>query len=205
MEASKRSRIISVAIDVALSPAVFYGLTIAGFGTATALIGATATAGLRLAYTVIRSRKLDGLACFMVAMYGLMLLMVVLTRDERLLLSRDPLTSGIAGLAFLASCATSTPATAYIGRRLHGKVPDDPTALRDSRVQTFVWGAALTAEAGVRMAMIFVLPVTVTAGVSPIIELAVIAVVAGWNLWYRKNLRRRSVRSAAQSANAARV
>ncbi|AEW98040.1 membrane protein [Streptantibioticus cattleyicolor NRRL 8057 = DSM 46488] len=187
---TRRAKAISLACDAGLSPATFYAGQAAGLSVTASLLAATGVAGAWLLWTAYRKRRIDALAGLMLATYALMLVIALLARDERMLLLRDPATSALAGLVFLASCATPTPALAYLGRRLHGRpLPDDPGMRRSVRMQTAVWGGGLVAEAAVRAAMLFLLPVTVTAGLSTVIELSVIGALLVWSAWCRRRAR----------------
>jgi hypothetical protein len=182
---NRAPRLLRLALDLGVSPLAYYGLLLSGVPTVPALLGATAVAGLWLLVTVALDRRVDGLAAFMLATYAVMLALAAATSDARLLLARDPVTSGLAGLVFLASCLGATPATAYLARRLHGATLD-ARALHRHRVQTLVLGAALVAEAAVRLVLVSALPVSLTAGVSPAVEFVVLPLVVAWMVWYRR-------------------
>ncbi|HEY3506111.1 MAG TPA: VC0807 family protein [Actinocatenispora sp.] len=178
-------RVVRLALDLGVSPLAYYGMLLAGVPTVPALVGATVVAGIWLLVTIALDRRVDGLAAFMLGMYALMLVLAAATADPRVLLARDPVTSGLAGLVFLVSCPTATPATAYLARRLHGATLDD-RALRRHRVQTAVLGAGLVAEAAVRLLLVSALPVDVVAGLSPAIEFVVLPVLVLWMVVYRR-------------------
>lgn len=182
-------RVVRLGLDLGVSPLAYYGLLLSGVPTVPALIGATAVAGLWLLVTIALDRRVDGLAAFMVGMYAVMLGVAACTANPRVLLARDPLTSGLAGLVFLASLATAIPATAYLARRLHGATLDGE-ALRKHRVQTVVLGIALVVEAVARLVLVAVLPIDVTAGLSPAVEFVVLPLVVAWMVWYRRSATR---------------
>jgi hypothetical protein len=190
----KVAAIAWLAADLGISPAAFYLMQAGGVGVVRALITATLVAGLWLAAGMIRTRRVDALAFIMMATYALMLAMAAATDDPKLVLLRDPVVSAVAGIVFLASCATTRPATAYLSQRLHAAQPLDGSAgstadLAGHRVQSLVWGIALTAEATVRVALVFLLPISVVAGLSPTVELVLIGLLVPWMIWYRKRRR----------------
>ncbi|WP_225728439.1 MULTISPECIES: VC0807 family protein [unclassified Nocardia] len=186
-------RIAWLALDLGVSPAAFYLTQAAGVEVVRSLVIATVTAGLWLGVGMVRTRKVDALASIMMATYALMLALAAATDDPRLVLLRDPIVSAAAGLAFLGSCLTAQPATAYLARRLHGETSTSPSQLIDHRVQTTVWGCALTTESLVRVALIFLLPIPLSAGLSPAVELVLIAVLIVWTVWYRRRRARERV------------
>jgi len=179
-------------LDLGVAPLAYYGLAAAGAETSNALLAATAVAGVWLVGTTVVDRRVDGLAAFMLGMYAVMFLLAVAASDERMLLARDPLTSALGGLVFLGSCASPVPATAYLAHKLHGKPLHDPGLHRAHIVESLVVGLGLTVEAVVRLALVFNLPVTVTAGLAPAIEFAVLPVLLGWLAWHRVRATRRA-------------
>ncbi|MFI9274285.1 VC0807 family protein [Kitasatospora sp. NPDC052896] len=187
--AARASR-IGLACDIGLSPATFYGSQAIGCSVTTSLLAATAVAVVRLLWTVTRNRRLDAVAGLMLATYALGLTIALLAHDERLLLVRDPATSALAGLVFLASCATRTPALAYLARRLpSGPVPDTPAVRRARRQLTAVWGVALLAEAAVRLVLVFTLPISAVSGLSTAVEATVVGALVLWTRGYRQRMR----------------
>ncbi|WP_069162396.1 VC0807 family protein [Nocardia altamirensis] len=182
------AKIAWLVCDIGLSPAAYYLTRALGFEIVASLVTATAVAALWLAVGMIRTRKADGVAFVMMATYALMLAMAAATEDARLILVRDPLISIAIGALFLVSCRTSRPATAYLAQRLHEEEPNaeqDPRYLSGHRVQTVVWGVALVAESALRIGLIFAVPVSVAAGLSPAVELGLTALLIGWTIWYR--------------------
>ncbi|WP_030184716.1 VC0807 family protein [Streptomyces sp. NRRL S-813] len=178
---------LGLLLDLGLSPGVFYGAQALGAGITASLLAATAAAGVRLVWTAARSRRIDGLNTLMLGCYALMLLLAVLARDERMLLARDPVSSALAGLVFLATCAAGTPALAYLSRRFHPAAgPGASRAPNALRFETAVWGVALTAEAAARFVLLFTLPVEAVPGVSTTVELGVIALLLPWTIRRRR-------------------
>lgn len=186
MEQGRTKRILRLALDLGVSPLAYYGLLITDVATPRALLVATVVAGGWLLGTTLRDRQVDGLATFMLGMYAVMLVLALATSDQRLLLARDPLTSILAGAVFLGSCSTSTPATAYLAHRLHGRPLHDARRHRMHVVESLVLGLGLVTEGAARLALVFVLPVDVVAGLAPAIEFAVLPVLVAWMVWHRR-------------------
>lgn len=181
------ARLVRLALDLGVSPLAYYGCVLGGVSTLRSLLVATVVAGLWLVAVTVHDRRADALAIFMLGMYGVMAALAVVTSDPRLLLTRDPLTSALAGLIFLASCTGGRPATAYLAHRLHGGPPvDEPRALRAHLVETAVLGAGLTAEALLRLVLVFTLPLATSATVVPPLEFAVLLPLIAWTAWHRR-------------------
>lgn len=186
----RASRLIRLALDLGISPLAYYGCVLGGVPTLRSLLTATAVAGVWLVAVTVHDRKADALAVFMLGMYGVMAALAAVTSDPRLLLTRDPLTSGLAGLIFLGSCVKGKPATAYLAHKLHGERPvDGRRALRTHLVETAVLGAGLTAEALLRLVLVFTLPLSSSATVVPPLEFAVLLPLVAWVTWHRRRAR----------------
>ncbi|WP_280442297.1 VC0807 family protein [Nocardia brasiliensis] len=177
--------------DLGVSPAAFYLTQAAGIGVVRSLVTATVVAALWVLAGALRTRRMDALAATMLGTYALMLAMAAATEDARLVLLRDPVISAVAGMLFLGSCLAGKPATAYLAQRLHGENRRDTGYLRSHGRQTLVWGVTLTAEALVRVCLVFLLPIPVVAGLSPTVELVLLTLLAAWTFWYRKRERTR--------------
>ncbi|MER6983499.1 hypothetical protein [Streptomyces carpinensis] len=123
----------------------------------------------------------------MLGSYALMLLLALLAHDERMLLVRDPATSALAGLLFLATCTRDTSALACLSRRLHRAAGAGmawaPAALR---FETAVWGAAPTAEAVAWFGLLDALPLQAVPGVLTAVELGVTALLLPWTIRGRR-------------------
>ncbi|MGI5233047.1 VC0807 family protein [Actinoallomurus sp. CA-142502] len=184
------ARLVRLALDLGISPLAYYGGVLAGVSTLRSLLTATVVAGVWLVAVTVHDRKADALAVCMLGMYGVMAALAAATADPRLLLTRDPVTSGLAGLVFLGSCVKGTPATAYLARKLHGERPADERAHRRLHlVETVVLGIGLTAEALLRLVLVFTLPLSTSATVVPPVEFAVLLPLVGWAVWHRRRAR----------------
>ncbi|MGW7003982.1 hypothetical protein ACWGCW_14460 [Streptomyces sp. NPDC054933] len=58
-------------------------------------------------------------------------------------------------------------------------------------MQTAIWGTVLLVESAGRLALVYTLPITVTAGVGQLIEPMVLAAVGAWSARYARRTRRR--------------
>ncbi|KAA2250162.1 hypothetical protein F0L68_39145 [Solihabitans fulvus] len=189
-------RLIPLLLDVGLSPAAYYGLHALGFDTYVSLVAATALAALRVLYTVLRNRRIDTVAAFMLVSYACGLALSTLTGDQRFLLAKDPAMSTVIGLAILISCAFGRPAMFAISKKFRATDPAEAARWdglfereaglrRVYLVSSLVWGAGLIAESVLRIALIYLLPIDVTAALSQVVEFAAIGLILGWAMWYR--------------------
>lgn len=183
-------RIARLALDLGISPLAYYGCVLAGIDTLPALLTATGVAASWLVGAAVHDRKADGLAVAMLAMYGLSAAFAAATSDARLLLLRDPLVSGLAGLVFLGSCLAQTSATAYLAHKLHGQPLTDPRLRRAHKLESCVLGGGLVAEALARVLLVFAVPISTAAAIAPPLEFAVLVPLIAWMVWHRRRLRR---------------
>ncbi|MFG3026799.1 VC0807 family protein [Streptomyces sp. NPDC048254] len=182
------ARLTRLALDLGVASFVYYGCVLAGLDTPPALLTASAAAAVWLGATTLYDRRADALALAMLLMYGLSAVLAALTAEPRLLLLRDPLASGLAGLVFLVSGLRGTPATGYLADRLHGHPPGDVRLRRVHRTQTLVLGAGITAESLARALLVCTLPVATAAAVTPPLEYAVLVPLAAWTVLWRRRI-----------------
>ncbi|MFG2791987.1 VC0807 family protein [Streptomyces sp. NPDC048419] len=190
------ARASRLALDLGIASLAYYGCVLAGLHTLPALLAATGVAAVWLVAGALHDRRADGLACAMLLMYGLSAAFAAATAQPRLLLLRDPLVSALAGLVFLASCLSATPATAYLARKLHGHPLSDPRLRRAHLTQTLVLGAGLTAEALARVLLVCTLPVPTAAAITPPLEFVVLTPLVAWMILYRRRISARASTTA---------
>ena len=190
--ASRFAALSGLAADVGLPLVGYYGLRVAGASEWVALLGATALAGVRLVVVALRSRRVTWFAALMLAVFGLGLALAFVGGDPRFLLLKDSLTTGVVGLVFLASLGAGRPLTLSAFQTWK---PDEaaemehlyrtaPAARRIFRVSAVVWGVGLLAEAGLRVPLIYVLPLDVAVGASTAMMIVTITALSTWNgIW----------------------
>jgi uncharacterized membrane protein len=171
----------TVLLDVAPPLVAYYGLRAAGVSEYVALLSATVLSGLRVVYGVVRSRRLDPFAIYLLLTFGLSLAVGLATSDARLILVGNTFVNGLGGLFFLGSCFVGTPLTQVVGERFgRAEVVDEAAAARRRRVHvqlSAMWGIGLLIEVGIRLVVIANLSVDAANGVSSAITLPVIGLL----------------------------
>ncbi|MCV7226296.1 VC0807 family protein [Mycolicibacterium komossense] len=178
MSSSVRPVLQTVLVDVAPPLVAYYGLRAAGASEYVALISATVLSGARVLYGVLRSRRLDPFAAYLLLTFGMSLAVGLATDDPKTVLIGNTLVNGIGGLIFLGSCVVGTPLTQVVGERFR-KSDDEPVrdADRFRRVHiqlSAMWGIGLLLEVAVRLVVIANESVDVANGVNSAITLPVI-------------------------------
>ena len=181
--------------DVGLPVLTYYALHLLGAGDWVALLAASAVAAGRIGWTVLRHRALNQFATVMLLVYGIGLLLALVTGDPRALLLKNSLITAAVGAVFLA--------TAIHGRRpltlsaMQSFAPDraaflaeryrtDPEVRHGFRLTSVVWGVGLLAEAVLRLPLVYLLPIEVGVGATERLLIATFVLLGAWNAWYMR-------------------
>ncbi|MFI6044715.1 VC0807 family protein [Nocardia sp. NPDC051321] len=154
-------------------------------------------ASARLAYVVVRHRRIDGLAVFMIGILLLGLLSAVAVGDVRLLAARDSVTTIFVGGTFLVTTLFRRPVLYLVSRRFRAPDPEsrrrwdavwdtEPGFRRMYMIASATWGTALLAEAIVRIVAVYVLPLDMVVALSSPVQLGLIALLAAWSIGLRR-------------------
>ena len=178
-------------LDVALPAVAYYGAHALGYSIETSLIAAGAGALLRVAYVATVHRRLDLIAAVVGGTFAIMLTISLLTNDPRVLLAKESVVSGIAGVLFVGSCFVGRPLV-YVLARKFKTAPDwdhrwqrEPAFRRRFTTLTLILGAVLLVDALARLVLILALPVNTMANLSPLLHLATLALLGGTALYLR--------------------
>lgn len=101
----------------------YYGLRIAGADEYVALLVATVIAGARVLFVAVRDRSFDLFAGFLLAVFGVGLILAIVTHDPRLALMSKSATTGVAGLLFVASIVVLVLVTRRVIARAQAAEP----------------------------------------------------------------------------------
>jgi hypothetical protein len=164
---------------------------------------------LRVASVAVRQRRLNGVAAFVAATFVVLLAASSVTGNDRILMARESILSGGLALLLLGSCLIERPLMYSLVRRLNADNVQKlahwdalwrtrPPFRRIFTLISLVWGVGLLTESVIRIPLIYLLPMDVMAGLSTLLQLAAIALLLAWTLWYRK-ARERDVASATAS------
>jgi hypothetical protein len=191
--------VLGLALDVGLPLATYYVLHALGVGDWPALLAASGVAALRIAWEAVRRRRLNPFATVMLVVFGIGLVLSLISGDARFLLLKDSITTGAVALVFLVTSVRGTPLTlaamqSFAPHRAAGLAAayrDDPHVRRGVRRTSAVWGFGLLAEALVRVPLVYLLPVSVMVGVSTVLAVTAFACLITWNVWFVARARRR--------------
>lgn len=185
-------------LDIGLPLATYYALHVAGVADWPALLAATGVAGLRIGWEVVRRRRLNPFATLMLVVFGVGLLLAVVSGDERVLLVQDSITLAGVALVFLVISRWGTPLTLaamqsfspHKAGALTEAFRSNPEVRRGVRLSSAVWGGGLLSLAVVRVPLIYLLPVSVVVGLGTALTVVTFAGLIGWNVRYVARARR---------------
>ncbi len=188
-------------LDVGLPLLAYYGLHALGVGDYRALLAGTIVAGLRVTFVALRSRRLDGFAAFLMAMFAVGLALAFATGDAKFMLAKYSVGTAIAGLIFLGTCVVGRPVMFYAAQRFAATTSEKreswntlwqtkPAFRHGFRVMSVVWGVGLLVEAAVRLPLIYLLPIQVMVGLSTVLQIAAFSLLMTWGMWYGKRMQR---------------
>ncbi|MHA6624376.1 VC0807 family protein [Pseudonocardia sichuanensis] len=205
VEFRPRAMIRGLALDIGLPLAAYYGLHLLGVADWPALLAASGIAALRIAWDAARRRRLNPFATVMLVVFGVGLVLSLVSGDARFLLLKDSVTTGAVALVFLVTSVWGTPLTLaamqsfapHRAAALAAAHRDDPDVRRGFRRASAVWGFGLLTEALVRVPLVFLLPVSVMVGLSTVLFVAAFACLITWNVWFVARARRRMAAARA--------
>jgi hypothetical protein len=192
----KRKLILGLLWDVGLPAVIFYVCRALGFDVLLALAAGGLAALIRVGCVAVVRHRLDGLAALVGVSFALLLVVSLLTGDPRILLARESILSGAAGLLLVGSCVIGRPVLYALVRRLNAGKGEllaqwderwrtQPSFRRHFVLLSAVIGGVLLTESTVRLLLIYLLPIDVAAGLSLALHVGTIALLVCWALWYR--------------------
>ncbi|WP_234392386.1 VC0807 family protein [Streptomyces sp. WM6378] len=193
LDPSMRAMASTLFYDIGLSVIAYFVAGLFGASNYLALLLATVVAGLRTLWVVLRQRRLDPFALFLLTLFGSGLALSFTTGDPRFVLAKDAAGSFTAGLVFVGSCVIGRPLAYYAALRFArsaGSARHDEfrssantSAMRARWFRvSLIWGISLLIDAGLRIAAVYLLPVGPAANVSQALMLAVYGPLTLWTV-----------------------
>lgn len=180
--------------DILIPYLIYYFANRFGLGLQLAFILGAAWSALTVIFSMIRNRKLDGLALFMfVVMIG-SLATSLIVGDPRIMVAKESVISGVLGIIALISLITKRPAFYYLVQKFFSMNPveweqrwEQEAPFRSTlRLMTLVWGLGFTIEAIVRVVIAYTLPLQTAFVWSPILMYATIILLVIWTRFFVK-------------------
>jgi len=178
-------------LDAGLAVAAYLLARQLGASMFLALLIGTIVAGIRALYVIVRRREVDAFALFMIATFGIGLLLSLVTGSARFLLAKDSISTAVSGVIFLGTLLAGKPMMYYLSQRFGATSdaereewarlwPTQPGFRSFFRGMTVVWGIAFLVEAAVKLILVLVLPLGVAA---PLVPFFTPVLITGLVIW----------------------
>ncbi|MGW8554804.1 VC0807 family protein [Streptomyces tubercidicus] len=165
--AARRRFALTLLCDVVLPVGLYYVLRGAGVDELLSLLISAAAPALSTGYSIVKQRRVDSVAVFVLAILVLAAIGSLISGSPRLALARGGWFTGLIALWILGSLYTSRP---FAYRALKSLLPgksealegfwrDRPHFRRVWRALTVLWGCGLLVDAVLRVIMAYTLPV----------------------------------------------
>ncbi|MGZ0149463.1 VC0807 family protein [Kribbella sp. WER1] len=205
MEVKPKARwgavVAPVLVDLVVPLVIFYGLRRAGVGVVGATLAGSVIPVLRTVYSVVRGRKVDWMAVFVIVALGVGTVASLVMDSPRMLLAKDGVITALCGLWMLGTVALGKPLLLAVGRGIAeakrgeggGEVwasrwESEPRFRHGIRLITTVWGVGLVADAVVRVVIAYALPLDAVPGVTTVQWIVLFVLLYGFMMVYsRKN------------------
>lgn len=192
---NKKSVILSIVINGFL-PLIVYKILMNYFPSLTALIIATIIPCIGNVYEILKEKKIDVYAMFILFGFILGIVAVLLGGGEQFLLLRESFITGITGLVFLVSLLFKKPLIYYFAQRFSGSDKADksvwekrweiPYFRYGMKLMTFVWGIGLVLEAVIKTILVYTLSVSTFLLVSSFVSYGIFGLLILWQVRYIK-------------------
>ncbi|WP_342777136.1 MULTISPECIES: VC0807 family protein [Streptomyces] len=204
--------ILTIALNVVAPIITYHQLQDHGWSEAGSLLVSSAWPVVDNIVVLAWRRKLDEFAMVTLAFLAITAAVsLVGANSARTLLVKDSCVTGLFGLLCLATLLAPRPLIFYFGRKFATDGTPESTAWwnglwqypgfrRSMTVMTAVWGVGYLLEAGVRVALAYVLDTDTMVAVSPIMIYGVLAGLALWTVYYGKKSKAEGERRAAAAA-----
>lgn len=193
--------ILSVVINCLL-PFIIYKLLVNHIPSIIALMISTTIPIIDNIYHIIKNKKLDIFATFVILGFIIGIISMLFTHNQKLLLIRQSYITGIIGIIFLISIFFKKPIIYYFAERFlnsankNNKEKSTNLSLNKKwenkhfrfmmKLITLVWGVALILEAFFNITLVFILSISKYLTISPLISYGFIGFAMFITIIYRK-------------------
>jgi hypothetical protein len=188
--------VLSLVINGAI-PVVVYNFLLDYYSSFVSLLIATLIPLGDNLFHIVKYRKADAFGLFMLTGFVLSLLAFVLGGNERLILLRESMVTGLLGLIFIASLFFTKPLIYHFAIRFTASDASEKKGQFEKnwelpyfrmvlRVMTAIWGIALLGEAIIKIILVYELSISVFLAVSQLIFYGVIGVAILFTIVYRR-------------------
>ncbi len=185
----------TLVFNIGLPIASYSVLSGHGMGTVPALALSGVWPLGELLVTMLRDRHADEFSIFALVGLGLGIVSSLLLGSPRLVLVKDSAITGLFGIALLVSLLLGRPLMFYFGRKFATDGSPEgvdwwnglwryPEFRRSQRILTVVWGLSFVAEAGLRIALTYVLSISAMVVINNVLPYIVLAILIAGTATY---------------------
>lgn len=188
---SKRAYVLLTLLINGVAPWVLYVWLSHYISSIAALSVATLVPLVDNVIHLAKHRKLDAFGSLMLFTFALTIVLVLAGGNEKILLVRESLVTASVGFVFLGSLLFTRPIMYYLALRFMGN-KEFPTNWNYAyfrfvlRLMTLVWGVMLTAEAAVRVYMVYHMSTEDYLALSNFVLYGFIGAAILWTVVYRR-------------------
>ncbi|WP_066061733.1 VC0807 family protein [Neobacillus soli] len=188
--------VLSLVINGAI-PVVVYNLLMDYYSSFVSLLIATLIPLADNLFHIVKYRKADAFGLFMLTGFVLSLLAFVLGGNERLILLRESMVTGLLGLIFIGSLFFAKPLIYHFAIRFSASDASEKKGQFEKnwevpyfrivlRIMTAIWGIALLGEAVVKVILVYELSISAFLAISQLIFYSVIGAAILFTVAYRR-------------------
>lgn len=178
-------------------PVILYNIFLPYFTNITALLIATSVPLADNLIFILKYRKIDAFALFMLTGFVLSIVAFFIGGSEKLILLRESFVTGVLGLVFIVSLLFSKPLIYHFAIKfMAGNTNSNQQTFLDGwnqpyfrfvlRLMTAVWGLALVGEAIIRIILVYKLSVSSFLAFSQLTFYLILGITILWTVFYRK-------------------
>lgn len=184
---------LQLLVDLALTPAVYFGLQGRfGLSTVQVLLIAVAAGLVWAVFGLVRTRSVNAVSLCMIGGLVVGAVLTGMTGDPRFGVAKDSIYTGVFGAALLLSLAASKPLMFHLIRPFATRdnnpvdVEDwnrswaSPLFRRCMRVMTVAWGIGLLIEAGTRIVLVLTVSLNTASALSPVLTAVLLVTLMTW-------------------------
>ncbi len=201
MEVSSKKKLIqTIVVSLVINgvfPVVVYNLFLDHFSSFVSLLIATLIPLGDNLFHILKYREADAFGLFMLTGFVLSLLAFILGGNERLILLRESMVTGLLGLIFIASLFFAKPLIYHFAIRFSSSDASDKKAQFQKnweipyfrlvlRIMTAIWGISLLGEAILKIILVYELTIPAFLAISQLIFYGVIGAAILLTIVYRR-------------------
>lgn len=192
-----RAIVVGLLLDAGLSYAAYVTARLLGATVVTALLVGAGVSVARVVWGMARSRRVEGFAVFMAALFAASAVVSLIGGDTTFMLAKESFVTGAAGMAFLITARFGKPLSLVAAQKVAAPSAaeraewdalwvSEPIFKARFRRISMVVGAALLLEALTRIVLVYTLPADTVVSLSGVLFFGVVTAASIWAVRYAR-------------------